>query len=309
MRVSPAFKAIAAPLLYNELDWRHIVEGDALGLLQEGNVIEQGAKGMDTKEIELKSIQMIEVLNHAEEGYSTIGPHLRQCPLVVPILRFNMRDSDWRHHWSDRQHLGLGHCPRLEGIQAKKLVVLAYVNYQMFSWNHSIDSHVEELVVYLDMGESHWYTKIDTFPFTPSRGLVVILHDNYFAHRLASELRLFHYMQNLAEQLVCHARIRHSPSDITLVITKPLEYYRRPRFEQVVTFEAMCKNESDSFEPERVQLPDGRQWKTASEAALISFDCISLREYLTGHDWKGVFTEEEAARWLQDDHPDDRAGG
>ena len=308
MRVSPAFKAIAAPLLYKTLSWKDVGRGNALGLVREGSVIEQRTKDMDSKETELKHIQMIEILYHTKEECDTTEPHLRQCPLVIPILRIDMRNNDERYIHGIAICLDCGRCPRLKGIQAKKLVVVANDHHYGFRLNHRIDSHVEELVVYLDLSECFWCRRYHTFPDTPSTRLVFVILNTDVVHPPPGSLRLFRSMQNLADQLVHHVRLHQFASDITLVSSEPLEY-RRPRSEQVVTFEAMCRERSDSFEPRIEQLPNGRQWKTASEAALISYNCISLRDYLTGHDWKGVFTEKEAARLLQDGNPDNHAGG
>ena len=92
MRVSTAFKTISAPLLYKELVWSEVVYKNALGLVKKGNVIK--ASRMDTKETELKHIQLIELLNHTEEECPATGPRARQSPLVVPVLRFAMSDHE-----------------------------------------------------------------------------------------------------------------------------------------------------------------------------------------------------------------------
>jgi len=42
-----------------------------------------------------------------------------------------------------------------------------------------------------------------------------------------------------------------------------------------------------------------QHWRDASEAVLVKYKFISLKEYVTAYDWNGVFTEEKAAQIVE----------
>ena len=69
MRVSKLFKALAAPLLYEKLDWKHM-KRDPLRLIKEGKgkVIRRGALDLVTKETELQYIKSIEIRAHMRDS-------------------------------------------------------------------------------------------------------------------------------------------------------------------------------------------------------------------------------------------------
>jgi hypothetical protein len=300
MRVSTAFKAMSAPLLYKDLEWYHVARKNALGLVKKGNVIK--ASRMDTKETELKHIKLIEMLNHYEIECPATGPRTRQSPLVLPVLRFALSDHEAENSYRRRSCLEFSNCPHLKGLAQKRLVFITNGADGEIRLHRNNTSHLEELVVHLKLSQYglQEITKL-LLQGTPKRLVVVLSHPRRLIdphHSISAEETLFRCMLSIAVEVVDFARLRQSPLEIVLVNFEDFhKRYISPESE-VESFEHVLKECWEEFEPEEWLAPPGRQWRTASEAAQVSFKYLTTDQYKREYDHAGVYPKEYPAYWL-----------
>ena len=300
MRVSTAFKAISAPLLYKDLEWYHVACNNALGLVKKGNVIKKSR--MDTKETELKHINLIEMLNHYEPECPSIGPRARQSPFVLPVLRFALSDHENENSYRRPSCLEYSCCPHLKGLAPKRLVFITNGADGEIRLHRNNTSHLEELVVHLKISQYGLQpiTKL-LLQGTPKRLVVVLSHPRKVFdrhHSISAEETLFRCMLSIAAEVVNYARLRQSPLEIVFVNFEDFHMrYISPGLE-VESFEHVLKESWEEFEPEEWAAPPGRQWRTASEAALVSFKHLTTDQYKTNYDHAGVYPKEYPAYWL-----------
>ena len=292
---------MSAPLLYKELQWYHVARKNALGLVKKGNVIK--VSRMDTKETELKHIQLIELLNHTEEQCEPTGLRARRSPLVVPVIRFAMSNHEGGNYYGDRACLEYSDCPHLKGLAAKRLVVVTNGGDDDLRLNRNNTSHLEELVVHLKISQYglEGPTKL-LLQGTPKRLVVVLSHPAKFfdvRYRPEDEV-IFTCMLNIAKQLVHYARLRQSPLDIVLVNFETFDDWFDGPESELITFGHALKDSWRAFEASRWPPPPGRQWRTASEAALVSFKHLSTAEYKRDYDHAGVYPRDYPSDWRGD---------
>ena len=168
--------------------------------------------------------------------------------------------------------------------------------------NRTNTSHLEELVVHLKISQYGLYemTKL-LLQGTPKRLVVVLSHPRRLIdphHSISAEETLFRCMLSLAVEVVDYARLRQSPLDIVLVNFEDFHTRYISPGTELESFEHVLKESWDEFEPDEWLAPSGRQWRTASEAAQVSFEFLTTDQYKREYDHAGVYPREYPAYWL-----------
>jgi len=301
MRVSKAFKIIAAPLLYEKLEWKHL-EKNALRLVEVGNAIETGRMNIVTKEVELRYIKSIELQNHSVTKCPLHDGPNAQIQLDLSTLRVLMNDNLMINN-SERCCMGLEDCPLVKALAAKKLVIVTNGKHEAIRLNQDIDWQLEEYIVHLKLRSCEWEGPT-LHLVNKAKRLVFILTNLVDVIPLSGYVNKNKWLRSRAEeiamQLAYYSQLRHSPNEIVLVNFRDLNdrYIRTPNT-SIRSFEDICQKELDDFVPSRWNLQPGTYWKTAAESALVSYKFVTLREYLTDYNWEGVYSEEEVAALLR----------
>ena len=297
MRVSKSFKAVAAPLLYEDLTWKHM-QRDPLKLVTEGNVIKRFS-GIDSKGNELQHIKSIRFRKHLADDCPVTDARTRRPPLTVPVVHVDMENVEVDDDEDTNNYICLENrrCPLARGLKVKRLVVSVDSQRGDGCLDQLNAKSVEEHVVKLDLQERHW-AEPDLHSESKASRLVVILIPSQTApmctHQ-AHDRALNTCILYMACQLVHDSRLCPSPRNITMVNFDDLDNRFLDLAARVETFEAaymrVVNPGSESFR--------GHPFKSARDAALISIKFITLKDYLLNHDWEGVYTKEEAAKLLQ----------
>ena len=279
------------------------MERDPLRLVKEGNVIKRGKGDMITKEDELRLIQSIEVLDHQPSKCTSKPTRARQGPLVVPILRIRISDHLLPYMWN-RGCLARNVCPHLKGLGAKKLVIITDGADSSVHLDRANVGMVDEFVVdvssrLMDCEYPDLHLRIEA-----KRLVVLFSPDNipYWPTYTRTNDQVLMWSSAVSRQIAMYARLRHSACDIVMVNFRDLDSILKfigATANQPPSFEALCKEDFDSFNYHEWDLPRYQHWRNASEVSTVKYKFISLKEYVTNYDWKGVFTEERAAQILQ----------
>jgi hypothetical protein len=301
MRVSKTFKAVAAPLLYEKLDWNYM-QRDPMKLMKEGDEI-RAAAGITTKEDELQHIKSIELQRHLVKDCPVKGRRARLQPLEISVVQVNMGKSRVGDVPGGKYCLEHQHCPLLQGLETNKVVVSTTSQNGQACLDPFYARLVDEHVIKLDLRDSDWHNP-QLHSDSKAKRLLMILSPAekawpFYPHYFHNE-GLRRCMLKLANRLVIDSLGIRSPQDITLVNFDDLESRLvspapSPPYQ---SFEVACK----SVMSQKMSVPDqhrsARLHKTVSEAAMISFKFITMKKYLEEYDWDGVYTKEEAAELL-----------
>jgi len=298
MRVSKLFKAIAAPLLYEKLDWKHM-KREPLRLIKEGKgeVIRRGALDLVTKETELQYIKSIEIQAHSQHDCPLPSGRTRQSPLKVPILRILMDGNGYqRSTRCIEQRL----CPVSRGVIAKKLVIIPAEYCGQIHLDRSNDGMVQDHVVKTELFQ-HPNQSVHLHLKSKAKRLIVILARFSRDYSFCSFYPIPYFLEHLARLLARSRRYRYSPQDIVLVNFAQLDAkHFTPTSHPGGTFEAYHDRVDTQFQTENWMLEAGDEWRTPAELALVSTKFITMKEYLTEYDWDGVYTENEVAELLKE---------
>ena len=299
MRVSKLFKAIAAPLLYEKLDWKHM-KRDPLSLIKEGKgrVIRRGALDVITKEKELQYIKSIEIQAHSQRDCPLPNGRTRQGPINVPILRILMDEdgSTQRGKRCIEQRL----CPVSRGVIAKKLVIVPGEYCGKIHLDRSNDGMVQDHVVKADLYQLS-YQPVPLQLESKAKRLIVILAR---VSRHYPVFPLLSHLECVARLLARSRRYRCSPQDLVLVNFDQLDAkHSAPVSHPGQTFEALHNRVDTQFQIQDWMLEAGNEWRTPAELASVSTRFITMKEYLTEYDWDGVYTEDEVVEILREEEP------
>jgi hypothetical protein len=301
MRVSKFFKAIAAPLLYEKLDWKHMTR-DPMRLIEngKGTVITQGVLEMSTKEEELQHIKFVEVQSHSHDNCPFPSGGARQEPLTVPVLRIVMNG---RQSHDDDTCLERRLCPLLKGLATKKLVVFSRSYDRPIKVDRSEAGPPQEHVV-----------KIEVFPVnclglnlhleSEAKRLIIILEhfERAIPRHASNETHMIRQcVFHMATQLVFSRRLRYPVQSFVMVNFAQLDAeYLLPESHPGGTFEALCNKIDNESQPEIWDIGPRQAWRTLAERASVSTKFITMKEYLREYDWNGVYTTDEVAELLKE---------
>jgi hypothetical protein len=304
MRVSKNFKATAAPIFLETLDWKYM-KRDPTKLVREGDVIKAGTSGIETKESELQHIKSIELREHQEHDCSVQGKYARRPPLMVPVVRIGMGNTEPFGDKVPNIRFCQSHrsCPPVRGLRAKKIVVTTNSNEGKVCLDQFNAKSLQEHVVKLHIREEGWRCPELHSESKADRLVIISASADHISSIDPLEYRsdaLRNCIRHMAEQLAYDSRLRHSTRQILMVNFDDLDNrFHRSTTISSGTFETAYKRSIGDLAAKLVILPHSRRWKTASEAALTSVKFIKMKEYLDNHDWEGVYTAEEVADFMQ----------
>lgn len=303
MRVSKTFKAVAAPLLYEKLNWEHM-KRDPLKLVKKGNAI-KAPSDINTKEDDLQYIKYIELQHHLVKDCPIKDGRVQLPSLEIPIVYIDLTKTSEDNYPNDHYGLDNQRCHLLQFQRADKVVISVNADHAPTSLRRFRISSVEEQVVKLKLD---FLPNLWRRPYLHSESrakkLVIILspaaQDTYATTSPYNDHALGYCMSLWADHLAHNIRIRHSSSDIVMVNFDDMENRMSPESADLSrTFERLCRQTIDRFNPRDYIKLKGQRWRTASEAASVSIKFITMKEYLTNNDWTGVYTKEEVAELLQ----------
>jgi len=301
MQVSKSFKALAAPLLYEQLDWKYMQRNPML--IKRGNVI-KAVSGINTKEDELQHIKSIDLQNHLVKDCPVTDGRARLPPLKIPLVHIDMRKTEVDDVSNNQYCLDHSRCNLLQGQSANKIVVSVNTDDQPTGLRHLSLSSVEEHVVKLNFRSTpRWRSNLHSE--SRAKQLVIILspvnHDTSTTSPPPNGPSMWTCIDLWADHLAYDSRIHNSPSDIVMVNFDDAEdgIISHPACKTGV-FERLCRNAINRFRPRNyIELKGDQRWRTASEAALVSIKFITMKKYLGEYDWDGVYTKEEVAELLR----------
>lgn len=293
---------MAAPMLYEKLEWRHMMKAP-LRKLDTESVIEEGREDIITKEMEFGFIKSIEIRSHPREECKCYGVFNWEGVLPIPILRVVLYQTyrDW-----DRSVFCLTdvRCPLLERLAPRKIVMVADgrdigVTLGSAINNQDIEEHVIIITKLPRHTRSHAVLPVKGRP----RRLVVIAspEEGLLPHHQESNYhRAIQKMMNiLADQLALHGRLPSSLCEIVLVNFDSLEEgCSDPIAHPKGTFETICNKAVTNFDPTSCYSPGGR-WRTAEEAAQVTYKFITMKEYIASHDRTGEYTLKQVTQLLK----------
>lgn len=117
MRVSTSFKALAAPLLYEVMDWKDMKEAP-LQVVNEGKVLRGRTAKWLTMNTEARPIRMVNFRPHDRKSCSKTGKLIRQRPINIPVLKLKLSDN---HNYGECIE-----CPLALDFAPKKVVVTSH---------------------------------------------------------------------------------------------------------------------------------------------------------------------------------------
>jgi hypothetical protein len=293
MRVSSSFKAMAGPLLYEVLEWKDLKK-DPLQVVNEGKALRGRTAKWLNLNTEVQHIKMVNFRPHYAKDCCKSGKLVRQGPIHVPVLRLSgsRRDGFCRE------------CPLLRDLSPRKVVIASSEGYSDILYSsHAPSAKVEDLVVSISLRQSNGCS----FHFNgPAKRLVVILSLAEYAdrgknNRLSRNDCLARDMRELAWEVAQCARYRHSAGEVLLVdFNRSYEYL--PVDARTLFEPALNKKLQHAQDRTKDLRPSDRSYyKSRDEIAAITYNFITMREYLTDHDWKGVYTKLEVDRMLKED--------
>lgn len=110
-------------------------------------------------------------------------------------------------------------------------------------------------------------------------------------------------MSDLAIRVALNARNRHSAPEMIMVnfeaSNEDLSTNARAHFEPALKRE--MKEAIDILEDMGSSEKSHYNYKSSAELALVRPKFITMREYLTNHDWEGVYTKTEVDKMLKED--------
>ena len=303
MRVSTSFRALAAPLLYEVMEWKDM-EQDPLQVLNKGKALRGRNAQWLTMITEVRHIRMVNFRPHDREECCKTGKLIRQRPINMPILKVNLSDCQGGSVL-EYNHGECRECPLMLDFAPRKVVITSHGNYDESRPTYSRYAAVEELVFSVNLRQSdrrYFYSSLNG----QAKRLVIILSlANYAAilgsARLSPDDCLTRDMTNLAESVAWSTLSRNSASEIMMV-------------DFDASNQKLSGNAKACFEPalQRV-MKEGIRWleclgpsdksyyKSSAEFALVTPKFITMREYLTNHDWEGVYTKTEVEKMLKED--------
>jgi hypothetical protein len=299
MRVSSSFRALAGPLLYEVLEWKDLKK-DSLQVVNEGKALRgRNAKWL-TRNSEVQHIKMINYQSHDATDCCKSGKLMRQGPIYVPVLRLS----------GGRRHAFCRDCPLLRDLSPRKVVIVPCGGYGDLHYSsHAPSANVEDLVVFISLRQSDGRS-FDLHGHGQAMRLVLILSlANYAAGykntRLSRDECLARDMKELAWQIVQYVQTRNSANEVLLVdFTRSHENLA---VDAKTLFEPALKKEVQYAQARIDDRPSDRSYyKSKDEIASITYNFISMREYLTDHDWKGVYTKSEVDKMLKEDIQESR---
>jgi len=301
MRVSKTFKAIAAPLLYEKLEWKHM-ERNALGLIKKGNIIKEGISNIISKDTELEHVRSVELKRHPTHTCPLEDAGTRQRVLEVSILRIIMSGQMGKPACLENRN-----CPLSRGLAPEKLVVVTNTKYDYspIRLDRFNEGRLVDLVVHITYSRRQHYPQIE-YKSKAKRLFVILSHlDNTPGFiGLGMEYWALDVMSHTAHMLARSCRSHQSPREVIMVNFGILELSDTMTANRKGSVEAMCRNSIDRYIPNTISAPRGQTWRTAAEAnAAVKF--ISMKEYLQEYDWDGVYTPEEVDDLLQGDDGDE----
>lgn len=297
MRVSRAFKLLAAPFLYEELDWKHMAR-DPLKLVREGHAGSEQSWDIVAKNIELRHIKTIELQQHPTGHCPLKGDSNRLIPLNITTLRIVMRNTEW-----SRKHcLRDENCALVGVMSANKVVVSTDCSNHGVRLNQYNGLSSGDQVMKLDLRQKDlWDPRLHSQ--SRAKRLIVILS-------LATWDVQFHPLQFHNEA------IRNCQSKMAKEMADDIIYGRPSREMVMVNFDALATrlvspaaDTIETFESIFKKTFDDRLASSPLsefEAGLPSVKFITpvrfitMKDYLTEYDWNGVYTEEEVAGLLEE---------
>jgi len=158
MRVSKTFKAIAVPLLYERLEWKHMKK-NALGVIKKGNVIRERNSNIVSKNTELQHVKFVELERHTAHTCPLKNVRTRQSPLAISILRVVlMKDTERKS--GQPMCLENRSCPLSRGLTAEKLIIITNTNHHSIWLERFNNGQVKDLVVQLEYLRSGPYPRL-----------------------------------------------------------------------------------------------------------------------------------------------------
>jgi hypothetical protein len=302
MRVSKAFKVMAAPLLYERLEWKYM-QKDPLRLEKDGGVI-RGGSDITTKESEFQYIKLIEIHSHWKDECPCIDTRTCRGLLTVPILQVVMQTEDDRYG-DEVICLGSVNCPLMYGLMPSKVVKMSAYTYPSIGLGHINRHTINDYVVHLDMSHLGQLIHLNNhIQGRPQRLTKILMWDELIVRHLPAppwfDQSIRHSMKSLAAGLSTLGRRPHCLSEIVLVNTDFWEekFMNKTAFPKGC-FERLCRTAVESFDPNSA-LPagDGKRWRTAAEAAMVSYEFVTMEDYVKNYDRKGEYTNEEFERML-----------
>jgi hypothetical protein len=285
MRVSSSFRALAGPLLYEVLDWKDL-EKDPLQVVNEGKALRGRNATWLTRNSEVQHIKMINYQPHDATDCCKSGNLIRQGPICVPVLRLS----------GGQRHAFCRECPLLLDLSPRKVVIVSSADYGYLHYSsYAPSAKVEDLVISINLQQSD----VHSFRFKgQARRLVLFLTlanyaDGYTYTRLSRDDCFARDMRELAWQVVQYVQTRHSASEVLLV-----DFARSHENLSVgaeTLFEPALKKEVQYAQARIDDRPSDRSYyKSSDEIASVTYDFITMQEYLTNHDWEGVFNQKRS---------------
>jgi hypothetical protein len=303
MRVSRTFEALAAPLLYEKLDWKGWKEGHWPVAVNSkdhrGRIVKAGSS-----EEELRLIKTIELRHHfVKDCPRSFGARYRRQPLKLPVLHLwvGQMDATLRTEYDSAKAICLTgvSCSLLAELAPRKIVVRTdgYCNNPTIHWGRINQDQLNCQVVQLDLSQTHrWALPEIPLESVAKRLVIVLTPPRDFTALFATVTRtVAACMWVIAAQLSTKRRLQNFPSDIVLVNFGVLDaqFPTNPSGK----FEDICKIANSA----PLAREKGVVYKTESEMKLVTFKFVTMREYLTTYDWHGEYTKEEAAQSLADE--------
>jgi hypothetical protein len=294
MRVSKTFKAIAASLLYERLEWTHM-ERNALGLIKKGNVIKEGKSNIVSKKTELQHVKSIELIPHPHHTCPLQDVVTRRNPLAISILRIATTDDEKGYLGYRRKPecLRRRDCPLFRGLTAEKVVTITstkVIPICIDRFNEYNEGRHVDHVIRLRYPEI-WYVPHVHVKSRANQIVIILSHtDDDSRHDDQHREWAQRGRESLAAALATSTRFNQTPREIVMVNFGKLDDLLDPStVNRKGMFEAMCRMRIESIG----SLPVTHEFKrTAAEAnAAVTF--ITMKNYLNEYDWNGVYTQEE----------------
>jgi hypothetical protein len=294
MRVSTTFKELAAPFLYERLDWKH-VERNALRLDKVGRR-KKDRSDIVPKEEEVKHIRSIEITRHASATCPMNVNRSRQDPLVVPLLRVDASKDDHLGLIPSNTCLGERTCPILKNIAPKKLLLIPNSRHEKIHFGRLNDEFLEDVIINVNLYDVGTHSGIfESLPVSKRYVLVVSASEpieNDDESVLEVEYGTRH--EDFSRQgrlivLVWHLAMsaRHGLSSWLLVSCfgdRDVAHEPTPKDLQMLD--------------DVVSRTPGRSW-TELGRVLRTAKGMEMGDYLSSPDWQGVYTDDEVAQMLE----------
>lgn len=287
---------MAAQMLYEKLEWKDMLK-DPLKLFGSRGVIQEGRQDIITKEDGLRCIKSIEIRSHDENICPCVGPYAWRGILAVPVLQVIVstnEDTDTDDDDYKMECLEFRACPLFLKLAPRKVVAVFDGRNMGVELGSSIKAQqIDDYVVILAPQYEYLDVEVVGFP----RRLIVVLSSgpsNYRSQRYDTVIQ--NSMSALADHLAYYGRLLPSLREVVMVNFDSLEaQYLDPAGRP--SLESLCKKAVKSFEPIKWVIPSGK-WRTAQDAAQVSYELISTAEYISNYDRKGEYSCEQVIQMI-----------